>query len=132
MKVDPINTKGRRAKEVIASKIIDIKNTEHISKKYSLLSKAGSSITSTITKESKSHHVTIEEEKAILNPYFENQNSSNEKIGEVLESLLKLSSDYWTKKKVKDTWRYVQRKNKKNNDWDFFLVNEFFIIKSYN
>ena len=94
MKVNPINTKERRAKEVIASKIIDIKNAERISKKHPPLFEAGPSTTSTITKESKLRHITTEEEKAILNPYFENQNPSNEEIGEVLESLLKLSLDY--------------------------------------
>jgi len=33
LKIDPINTKGRRAKEIIVTKIKDIKNAEHMTKK---------------------------------------------------------------------------------------------------
>ncbi|CAG8677935.1 2487_t:CDS:2 [Funneliformis caledonium] len=61
------------------------------------------------------NHVLTEVEKAILKPYFENQDPSNIETEAVLDSLLKLSSDYWTKQKVRNAWRYMQRKKTQLN-----------------
>ncbi|CAG8726595.1 11667_t:CDS:2, partial [Rhizophagus irregularis] len=79
LRIDPINTKGRRAKEVVITKTKDIKNAE-------------------------------QEEKSILKPYFKSPKPSNEEIEKVLDSLLELSPNYWTKKKVKAAWGYAQKK----------------------
>ncbi|PKY48096.1 hypothetical protein RhiirA4_463557 [Rhizophagus irregularis] len=38
------------------------------------------------------------------------QDLRNHGIDEALDALLKLSADYWTKRKVKAAWRYVQKK----------------------
>src|SRR4051794_27475843 len=90
-----------------------------MSKKCPPQSEAGSSnttittITATIiTKESKSRHVTTEAEKAVLTPYFENSNPSVEETDAILDLLLKLLPDYWTRQKVKNVWGYMQRKKK--------------------
>ena len=118
LKIDPINTKGRRAKEIVVTKIKDIKNAERMTKKHSPQSEAGPSTTTTTTttKESKSRHVTTEAEKSILNPYFENLNPSSEETEAVLDLLLKISSDYWTKQKIRNAWGYAQRKKKHNHN----------------
>ncbi|CAB5208605.1 unnamed protein product [Rhizophagus irregularis] len=130
LKIDPINTKGRRAKEVVVTKTKDIKN----SKKYPQ-SEAGPSITTatnattttittatttiatttttTAAKPKRSRHVTTEEEKNILTPYLKNPNPSDEETDVVLKSLLELSSNYWTKRKVKAAWGYVQKTKKR-------------------
>ncbi len=39
-------------------------------------------------------HVTTEEKKVYLKPYFKNPNPSNKETEAVLDSLLKLSSNY--------------------------------------
>ncbi|RIA99094.1 hypothetical protein C1645_870180 [Glomus cerebriforme] len=93
LKIDSINTKGRRTKEVIITKIKDLKNAEHISKKCPPQSEV-KLFTITTTKSKKSWHVTTDEEKSILIPYLTNPNPSNEETEAVLESLLKLSSNY--------------------------------------
>jgi hypothetical protein len=151
LKIDLINTKGRRAKEVITTKIKDIKNVKHVSKKYPPQSEtAGPSTTNTTTtndtttnttkvttnnatttttnvtttikatttkattttKTKRSWHISPEEEKSILTPYLVNPNPSDEETKEMSNSLIKISPNYWTKKKIKDAWRYVHRKNK--------------------
>jgi len=123
LKIDPVNTKGRRAKEVDITKVKDIRNTKHASKKSPPQPEAGSSnitntttATVTTTKSKKSRHVTTDEEKNILTPYLKNKNPSDEETEAVLDSLLSISSDYWTKKKVKAAWSYVQRKDTKLTD----------------
>jgi hypothetical protein len=148
LKINPINTKGRRAKEVITTKIKDIKNAKHVSKKYSPQSetagpfttnttttntttntikvttniatttttkatttiKATTTKATTTTKTKRSQHISTEEEKSILTPYLVNPNPSDEETKEVFNSLIKISPNYWTKKKIKDAWRYVHRK----------------------
>jgi len=142
LKIDPISTKGRRAKEVVVTKTKDIKNAERNT--YSQ-SEAGPSTTTTTnttttattttiattttttttttatttattattTTTKRSRHVTTEKEKVILTPYLKNSNPSNEKTEVVLESLLELSPNYWTKRKVKAAWGYVQKTKKK-------------------
>ncbi|CAB5360527.1 unnamed protein product [Rhizophagus irregularis] len=106
LRIDPINTKGRRAKEVVITKTKDIKNAECTSKKCPTQSEAGLSTTITTTttttttttitttKPKKPRHVTTEEEKSILKPYFKSPKPSNKEIEKVLDSLLKLSPNY--------------------------------------
>ena len=120
MKIDPINTQGRRAKEVIQTKVKDMKNAERTSKKQSeartsntTTTNTNTNTTTTTTKPKKPRHVTTDEEKSILTPYFNNPNPTDEETKGVLDSLRNISSDYWTKIKVKAAWKYVQDKNKK-------------------
>ncbi|GBB83786.1 hypothetical protein RclHR1_10450009 [Rhizophagus clarus] len=115
----------RRVKEVIITKTKDIKSAKRSSRKYLLQSEAepsatttttttttATTVTTTTSKSKKSRHTTTDEEKSILTPYLTNPNPSDEKTERVLESLLKPSTGYWTKKKIKAAWRYVQNKKK--------------------
>ncbi|CAG8653815.1 3555_t:CDS:1, partial [Funneliformis mosseae] len=92
--------------EVIVTKVKDIKNAEHIFKKCLSQSEVAESfnttITTNITTIIKSWYVLTEAEKAILKPYFENQDPSNKETEVVLDLFLKLLSDYWIRQKVRN------------------------------
>jgi hypothetical protein len=106
LKIDPINTKGRRAKEVVVTKTKDLKNRFTTTTTTTATTSATTATTSTSTR---SRHKTTEAEKLILTPYFQNPNPDDNDTKTTLELLVELS-DYWTKTKLKAAWKYAQTK----------------------
>ena len=128
LKTETINTKGRGAKEVVVSKVKDIKKVEKeaekaskllekrrpklIEKEVELPEQSSSSLEKILTdtdhtseplfkKQKVTRHQTTQQEKDLLEPLL-TQNSPTEEEVEAVLGLLLQFWDGWTKKKIRD------------------------------
>ncbi len=136
LKTETINTKGRGAKEVVVSKVKDIKKVEKeaekaskllekrrpklIEKEVELPEQSSSSLEKILTdtdhtseplfkKQKVTRHQTTQQEKDLLEPLL-TQNSPTEEEVEAVLGLLLQFWDGWTKKKIRDYWSHHKPK----------------------
>ncbi|RIA89701.1 hypothetical protein C1645_738443 [Glomus cerebriforme] len=137
LKTETINTKGRGAKEVIVSKVKDIKKVEkETGKVFKLLEKRLSKLTEKedelpeqstsslekiltdtdhtseplFKKQKVTRHQTTQQEKNLLEPLLTQNPLTEEEVETVLGLLLQFW-DGWTKKKIRDYWSHHKPKS---------------------
>src|SRR5437764_6899521 len=119
--LEPIDTKGRRAKGIVTTKVTDLKskappkNTHPLNETH-----VGSSSTSPpvpselieqepVSKKIKRHHPSKEEREILETLFTYDTMPPDTAIDSVLTKLLTYWVG-WTKKKIKDAWNYEKRK----------------------
>jgi len=139
LQIETVNTKGRRAKEVVVNKVKDIKKAEKEAEKAAKLSEKQSLIStqkddsniilpeqlsspfeivsdtdiehvSELSKKQKvTRHQITQQEKDLLAPLLTPNSPTEKEVEEVLKVLLQIW-DGWTKKKVRDYWSHHKPK----------------------